>query len=65
VTSWNEFKRELKRNFYPLGYEDQIFVKRHHLKQGQGQNVEDFYKEYQDYIIQLDIQDPMDKLTSS
>ena len=36
VTSWNEFKKELRRNFYPLGYEDHLFLKWHHLKQGQG-----------------------------
>ena len=62
VTSWNEFKRELRKNFYPLGYEDHLFLKWHHLKQGQGKSVEDFYEEYRDYIIQLDIQDPMNKL---
>jgi len=55
VTSWNEFKREMRKNFYLLGYEDQLFLKWHHLKQGQGQSVEDFYEEYQDYIIRLDI----------
>ena len=32
VTSWNEFKREMRKNFYPLGYEDQLFLKWHHLK---------------------------------
>ena len=62
MTSWNEFKREMRKNFYPLGYEDQLFLRRNNLKQGQGQSVEDFYEEYQDYIIWLDIQDPMDKL---
>ena len=55
VTSWNEFKRELRINFYPLGDEGQLFFKWHHLKQGQGQKVEDFDEEYQDFIIQLDI----------
>ena len=62
VTSWNEFKKELRRNFYPLGYEDQLFLKWHHLKQIQGKSIEDFYEEYQDLIIRLDIQEPVDKL---
>ena len=55
VTSWNEFKRELRRNFYPLGYEDHLFLKWHHLKKGQGKSIEYFYEEYQDLIIRLDI----------
>jgi len=34
VTSWNEFKREMRKTFYPLGYEDQLFLKWHQLKHG-------------------------------
>lgn len=47
----------MRKIFYPLGYEDQFFLKWHHFKQGQGQSLEDFYEEYQDLIIQLDIKE--------
>lgn len=62
VTSWNEFKKKLRKNFYPLGYEYHFFLKWHHLKKGQGQSIEYFYEEYQDLIIRLDIQELTDKM---
>ena len=52
----------MRRNFYPLGYEDQLFLKWNYLKQGQGQSIEDFYEEYQALIIQLDIQESTNKM---
>eukprot|EP01018_Ginkgo_biloba_P015883 Gb_35176 [translate_table: standard] len=57
-----DFQKELRKNFYPLGYEDELFLKWIHLRQGQGQSLEDYYEQYQDMAIRLDIKDPNDKL---
>ena len=32
------------------------------MRQGQGQSLEDYYEQYQDMAIRLDIQDPNDKM---
>ena len=45
-----------------MGYEDELFLKWIHLRQGQGQSLEDYYEQYQDMAIRLDIKDPNDKL---
>ena len=33
ISSWIDFQKELRKNFYPLGYEDELFLKWIHLKQ--------------------------------
>ena len=51
ISSWTDFQKELRKNFYPLGYEDELFLKWIHLRQGQGQSLEDYYEQYQDMAI--------------
>lgn len=62
ILSWVDFQKELRKNFYPLRYEDDLFLKWIHLKQGQQQSLEDYYEQYQDMAIWLDIKDPNDKM---
>ena len=52
----------MRKYLYALGYEDNIFLKWHHLKQVQGKSIEEFYEKYQDLIIRLDIQESTHKM---
>jgi len=46
VLSWPSFKTLLKRQFYPIGYEEARWVKWKHMKQWYNQSVQDYTTEF-------------------
>ena len=46
ISSWYEFTSTLKKQFYPLGYIQQAMMDWKNLKQGKGQNVQEYTQEF-------------------
>ena len=46
ISSWYEFTAQLKKQFYPLGYIQQDMMDWKNLRQGKGQNVQEYIQEF-------------------
>ena len=46
LSSWSIFFSTMRNQFYPLGYKKKALMEWKHLKQGKGQNVQNFTKEF-------------------
>ena len=46
ISSWEDFKRLLREQFYPLGHEAKQIIKWQFYRQGKGQSVQDYTTEF-------------------
>jgi hypothetical protein len=55
LSSWSEFTSALKKQFYPLVYVQKSIMKWKNLRQGKGQSVQSFTKEFRKEALALNI----------
>ncbi|GJW95820.1 hypothetical protein Tco_0175492 [Tanacetum coccineum] len=53
--TWNEFKRLLRQEYYPIGYSQDRFSRWHNLRQQRGQSVQEYTAEFQRLAVMLGI----------
>jgi hypothetical protein len=58
LSSWLEFKIEIRKKFYPLGYFNKVMMEWKNLRQSKGQNVRSFTEEFRKKALALNI--PLD-----
>ena len=46
ISSWSKFLKALKKQFYPLGYMQQVVIDWKNLRQDKGQSVQEFTPEF-------------------
>ena len=54
VRSWDKLKKVMKKRFLPDNYKQDLYLKLHHLKQGD-KKVEDYIREFEDLMMRSDI----------
>lgn len=55
ISSWYEFIVALKKQFYPLGYMKQAIMDWKNLRQGKGQNIQEYTKVFRKKALSLGI----------
>ena len=55
ISSWSKFLKAIRKQFYPLGYMQQVVIDWQHLRQGKGQSVQDFTQEFRNKELALGI----------
>jgi hypothetical protein len=58
LSSWSEFKSEIRKQFYPLGYLHKAMMQWKNLRQGKGQTIQSFTEEFRKRSLALTI--PLD-----
>lgn len=46
ITTWRDFTKHIKDQYYPLGYIPKIIMEQQNLRQGKGQSVQDYTTEF-------------------
>ncbi|XP_021737357.1 uncharacterized protein LOC110703884 [Chenopodium quinoa] len=57
ICTWDKMKRELKRKFLPSHYRQDMFLKFHHLEQG-NKSVAEYVAEFEDLSMKCDNSEP-------
>ncbi|KAM5558046.1 hypothetical protein ABKV19_020004, partial [Rosa sericea] len=52
---WKKFKRAIRKQFYPVGFEEDRWFKWQHLRQSFGQSVQDYGADFQNQALVLDL----------
>ena len=55
ISSWFKFLKALRKEFYPLGYMQQVVIDSQHLRQGKRQSVQEFTQESRKKALALSI----------
>ncbi|GKD84554.1 hypothetical protein Tco_1355708 [Tanacetum coccineum] len=53
--TWNEFKRLLRQEYYPMGYSQDRWSRWHNLRQQRGQSVQEYTMEFRRLAVMLGI----------
>ncbi|GJX35632.1 hypothetical protein Tco_0247189 [Tanacetum coccineum] len=53
--TWNEFKRLLRQEYYPMGYSQDRWSRWHNLRQQRGQSVQEYTTEFRRLAVMLGI----------
>lgn len=53
--AWVDFKRQLQKQFYPMGFLHQRWVKWYNLKQKEGQSVQAYTAEFHNLALLLEV----------